>query len=416
MVQNKSAKPLKQGSDPHRSFQCLETVYVPKELASNISIGDLVFWDIKNEQLNINNKAKVKLYIRNRKYYNCIDFDRHNVISWVAAKEGRKIKIFTTVDLKNPYGKTLEPTESESIKRNIDIILPQLQNGIGKGFWQSFDSEDRQIPNSINQLLLEVANVKILAEDIFLLDSLTEREIKISEILDKIRQINSQEIPKIKDELLPSSDFKIENIEEYWTNRLSHNTWNALNSNVKRYLETGELVYRFLDTVNIPDLDWTSANVEFCKAVELELQQKIFKSFGKWLLKRDGTLSALFSSFDWEGDKYMWYNFIRNAKNNKDTEITLGSINWVFKNLKELQNDRAKLTRFEKELLFNFDEFISGIEQRHRDFLLNLPKVLNEIIKTRNGSLHTKFLERKKVDTFKTRLETIFKHLQFSDI
>ena len=116
MNQPSKNKPRKFGEHPHRAFQCLETIYVPENIADKIKVGDRVYWDFDSEQLRVNDKVIWKIPVSRGRYYGCIDSHRHKVVSWVAAKEGNKLKLFTSIELKHPYGETLNPTESESIE------------------------------------------------------------------------------------------------------------------------------------------------------------------------------------------------------------------------------------------------------------------------------------------------------------
>lgn len=408
MQQSQSKLPKKFGTDPHRAFQGLETIYIPENMIEKVNVGDKVNWDFEKEQLTVGENIIWNIPASRGRYYGCIDSYRHKVISWVAAKEGRKLKIFTSVDLKNSYGEILKPTESESIEKHISEILPRLRKTIGKGFWQFFDEQSNIPPKSIIRLLNRIAEIKVLANEIYLLDTLSEREQKINEIINKICQVNADEIPVIRDEIASHPKFNFENIEKDWREKLSENVWKNLEEDAKTFLKTGEIVYRFLDTLSIPNIDWASANVEFCKAIELELNRKIMNQFGQWLKNknRDG-LTTLISMFNWKYDRYEWKKFLLNSKKSKDAKTTLGTIRWIFQNLRELESDKSKNTPFEKKLLFLFDEFIDELGDSSRYFLKNLPDELDELIITRNGSLHTQFLEKEKVDKFVSKLERL---------
>lgn len=397
----------------HRAFQCLETFYVSPNIAQHIHIGDEVTWDFERERLVIKNLEIWKIPVNRERYYGGLDSHRHKILSWVVAKEDNKIKLFTCADLLHPHADSIKSTESQDIVQNLDRILPRLKKAIGKGFWKIFENDDNFKSASLITLLTRISEIKTLADEVYLLESFTEREQKIVEIIDRIQQVNAEEIPQIRREIAENIKYDLKNIEDCWKQRLPSEVWNKLNEKVKDYLKTGEVVYRFLDELSVESTyraDWTCANVEFCKAVEVELNQKIIRRFGNWLRNNLTGLDLVLLYSNRVSKTDFWRKYLNGVKeSNFTTTIPIGTIQWTFKEL--FKTDRETDNDFYKGLFRLLENFSAELDNKKRGFLNELSEELSELVMTRNGSLHTEFLRRKKVDRFVVKLQELFPKL-----
>ena len=396
----------------HRAFQCLETFYLAPDIASRVKIGDRVDWNFERGVLTVRDMAIWEIPLNRDRYYGGIDFHRHKLISWIVAKEEQKVKIFTSVELKHPYG-AIPSTENQDIAGNWDIILPRLTGMIGKGFWKIFEHNEHITSKTLISLLDRVREIKSIADEVHTLETLSEREQKFVEIIDRIQQVNTEEIPQIRQEIAESHhEYDLDHIENSWKKRLSGEVWSNLDAKVQKYLKTGELVYGFLDGAPIENLDWTCANVEFCKAIEIELNCRIVAEFGRWLRRNLTTLDIVLDNANAVPENDFWLKFLKNAQRTSNvTAITIpiGSIQWAFREL--YKTNRRRRNSFHNGLFRLLEKFSDELEANRKEILNDLPQALSELVRTRNGSLHTEFLRRKKVDSFVAKLQELFPKL-----
>lgn len=399
----------------NKIFQELETIRVAENVWHDIKIGDQVLWDFENARLTVRDIVIWNIPFRDqrqRRYYGGLDFVQYNVISWIVAKdkEKNKIKLFT---IKKDKHIPDDIEEYTNITYNIQTIIPRLNKAIGKGFWRIFDIEEKRESigsEIIIRLLNRIKEIKTLADEIHLLDSFSEREQKINEIINNIHQANTDEIATIQNTLLYQQ--QQEDAEQYWKESLSNKIWGKLGEDIQCYLKTGKSVYSFLESISIENPDWTAANVEFCKAIELELNQKFIAPFGKWLkYKQPMKLDLLLCSSDKLPTRDDWYKLLTEVDLSPIGEskhgIPLGSIRWSLLHLGQNTHSKKRPDKRYDRLFLLLTKYIGRSNDECRKFFYSLPNELNELIITRNNSLHTEFLERNKLDTFISKLQRL---------
>ncbi|HEY9851669.1 MAG TPA: hypothetical protein V6D28_19515 [Leptolyngbyaceae cyanobacterium] len=372
---------------PEEEFQILQTIYLADESnLDKIEIGKKINWDSKNSKLKVGSiTISVKQFPKNIAGHS-ID----SMICWIVAKENDKIKLFCVlnkndreVGSKVTPKKTIFNSEKIAIEENVDRIAPVMEKAIGKGFWQVFENDQQEL--IIGSLMRRVMEIKSQADEIYLITDPSHKEQLISQIIDAIDELVRAEIALEK--------FDVDNIRRYWEEKLSEingvKVWQSLNRETKSYLETGELVCRFLDNQPNLKVDWTAVNVEYYKAIEVEINQKLFKKFRQWLkTERTSTFKNLCSEEAKKQLHQQTYSFIA-----KNESLTLGSFQYIFSKLDE-GSEKCKFNAEGTflELLENFIEFKLGEESQQ--FIEKISNLLRGLDKTRNKSIHSDFLGR----------------------
>lgn len=377
---------------PEEEFQILQTIYLDLADKSNldqIEIGDQINWDFNNRKLKIGSITLSVKQFPEKIARQSID----SIICWIVAKDKDKIKLFCVLkdSIKNhreevskvPPRKIIYNREKTAIEKNIHHIAPVMEKAIGKGFWQIFENDQEEL--IIGSLMRRIMEIKSQADEIYLITDPSHKEQLISQIIDAIDELVRAEIALEK--------FEVDNIRGYWEKKLSEingvKVWQFLNRETKSYLETGELVCRFLDSQPNLKVDWTAVNVEYYKAIEVEINQKIFQKFLQWLKnQRKSTLKKLSSK---EAEKELFnqtYRFLT-----KDESLTLGSFQYIFSKLsKGDEEDKFNAESIFLEELRNFIELKLGEESQQ--FIEKISKLLRGLDKTRNKSIHSDILGR----------------------
>jgi carbamoyltransferase len=227
----------------------------------------------------------------------------------------------------------------------------------------------------------------------------------IAEIVEQIHLLSLSYIPKFQKEVTDKLGyvppvFSQEYVVTYWKVALSGQSWEApevwegLDRGTQAHLTTGGLLFTFFSMQPSPYNNLTSIIIEFCKAIEVELNQKLIVPFLRWLrAERPDDMQSLLSSITEEERKDGWFQIICQSAASSTvacrSQLPLETIGWALYNLAGY-NTQGGVKPAEQRLLSLIRRYLDRLGNRQKgDFFELLPRTLSHLITIRNNSLQT---------------------------
>lgn len=264
-----------------------------------------------------------------------IDFLSHSEIN-AFTKRNIKIILKFYIDLYYYFRHFMEYKKAEAIYE----ILLYFKNGFG--------IDNFFIQYNFIKMTEEINNAKVNNDN--------PEEIEAA--------INS--IEKIISEKDSVNKFDIDEVEQRYPN-IKFSNFYENEEKVKRYIATGDKIMQMFGEDNIVGYDFSSAVIEWCKAVELEIAQKLIKPISNLEAKK---------------------NIENKANNNKINTETIKKSGQF-----RLETDYptiGQFNAFEKYHIrdFIYDEYYSQIYKLDKRTYYNLCELLMSIASNRNDSAH----------------------------
>lgn len=281
----------------------------------------------------------------------------------------------------------------------------------------SEESELRQklVEEKLNTISNDVDTVKKTTEDIntkmdLVLQSLSRVESRFSEYKNEVRD-DEQKICLMNNELknaeneIDDADFQ----SYYALSEQIYTNWIYFDELTKKLIPTAE--YLFSKMQNYKMLDFSPVVLEFCRALENEFLEKIFKKYTLDVIERYSNKNDLdvFLSSDrafCTDHTQQFVKAIAKAYRTNKPEYTLGQMQFVLNRM----NDRSVIKM--SPLLQDFDKYLKK-ETNRKDFLEpSFIESIDEIVnKYRNPSAHPDKMDLKSAQRCKNMIPTKIDYL-----
>ena len=187
--------------------------------------------------------------------------------------------------------------------------------------------------------------------------------------VDNIEEVNMaiNEVEKIIEDMNLVNQFDIDDVENNYNNILFSNFKKENRENIKKYIATGD---KIMNTFSAIDIDFSNVVVEWSKAVETEMDEKLFAN--EIISRNDKDLiEQNFKRTDYTGKEVHF-------RLKKTRYITVG----IFNDMENYTNGNQNL------LNYLYERYFSRYYKLDEETYNNLCQYLKTISKPRNESAH----------------------------
>jgi carbamoyltransferase len=237
-----------------------------------------------------------------------------------------------------------------------------------------------------------------------------QREQAINRAIEKIHDVTVKAISSHEKEVTQhlgctTPDLDPGNVEKLMVRTSFEQIWQYLGEETRTHLIRGGQVFQLLTKYPGRNKDWMAVGVEFIKALQLELQEKLMKPFASWAkLKKGVDLEFLFPQTDAGSSTNVRLPDMVHASQSGTGEsnyrIPLGRISWLLNTLNAGQQfgqggNKHPNQEALSELL---RDFAGGLQDKAGiEFLNELQKRIAFIVAALNISLQAELLPRDRV-------------------
>lgn len=257
---------------------------------------------------------------------------------------------------------------SKTIKRNIKVILKFYIDC----YYYFVHLGNEENANMIYEYLLYFKDGYGIEDFIFKC-----RYVKMLEVIngkkidnvDNIEEVNMaiNEVEKIIEDMNLVNQFDIDDVENNYNNILFSNFKKENRENIKKYIATGD---KIMNTFSAIDIDFSNVVVEWSKAVETEMDEKLFAN--EIISRNDKDLiEQNFKRTDYTGKEVHF-------RLKKTRYITVG----IFNDMENYTNGNQNL------LNYLYERYFSRYYKLDEETYNNLCQYLKTISKPRNESAH----------------------------
>ena len=360
-----------------------ETKYVSSYLFSEIGkklfsqqikkYDDIVFYDDPSAEFPIDILKSIEIPILHIKDLDPdLEFRELSLKELIAKKEEYDIKMKLYGDAKDFHNKTFELL----LKNQKDIL-------------NTIDRVENKVDN-INTILIE------LASDF---DSIKKLPVEIDEKINKLNLSLDKKIVKLS---LNEKQLEthISEIKEWF------DFYDLLESKSKKYLPEAEYIFDHISKLENPD--YSPFILQYCRALENELLNKIFRAYVQSLIDRKIEITK---EFEWD--------FGRKESGKPNSENTLKLVKHIQRCLKksdeqwffELGSMQVNLryligkTAEKSPLLIDLKSFLLNRFEKEILNIEYLDEIKTIVIDYRNQSAHPNLIDREKVVKFKMEMK-----------
>lgn len=257
---------------------------------------------------------------------------------------------------------------SKTIKRNIKVILKFYIDC----YYYFVHLGNEENANMIYEYLLYFKDGYGIEDFIFKC-----RYVKMLEVIngkkidnvDNIEEVNMaiNEVEKIIEDMNLVNQFDMDDVENNYNNILFSNFKKENRENIKKYIATGD---KIMNTFSAIDIDFSNVVVEWSKAVETEMDEKLFAN--EIISRNDKDLiEQNFKRTDYTGKEVHF-------RLKKTRYITVG----IFNDMENYTNGNQNL------LNYLYERYFSRYYKLDEETYNNLCQYLKTISKPRNESAH----------------------------
>lgn len=328
-------------------------------------IANIFFYNIVQKNLNRYFKDKIQNMIEagNNSKQNVLD-EIARISSWVDGNENEHLKLISSQ--RKIYYRMYERLHVDKTRYDLALIIDNFQKRKDRVLNETFTKNIYEQLNSLRE------NVDFKLSNIIHKNTLIENKLSA---LDYRQDLFDESLNLMHEKIQHLTDIYKKEINEYELDlkqMLGYSLYSCLDNNSKLFLLTAEFLYDKCD----PNSDYSAAMIEFCKALELELNGKLITRLIKYI-NQDVKKGYILAGNKKIGEKY--------SKN-----LTLGSFPYLLADSWESFNTRTKFSnkRYDSDCIPFFDKYFGGFNVTPLEARTHFACLLQAIAEYRNKAAH----------------------------